>query len=179
MEFGDKFNIHGYKHNGDLYKVWDETIFLDQTEDYYVFVNNKIKVTEITGRTWRTKEPAITFYYKKKWFNIIAQLKRNGIYYYCNISSPVIIENDTIKFIDYDYDLRVFPDGTYKILDEDEYNYHKKIMNYSDDLQKVIEYELNNLINMYLNHNEPFDDDTIKYYSELYKKYKNKKNNNK
>ena len=27
MKFGEKYNIHGYKHNGDLYKVWDETIF--------------------------------------------------------------------------------------------------------------------------------------------------------
>ena len=118
MKFGEKYNIHGYKHNGDLYKVWDETIFLAQTDDYYVFANNKIKVTEIDGRSWRTKEPAITFYYKKSWFNIIAQLKNTGIYYYCNISSPVIIENNTIKYIDYDYDLRVFPDGAYKILDK-------------------------------------------------------------
>ena len=45
MKFGEKYNIHGYKHNGDLYKVWDETIFLAQTDDYYVFANNKIKVT--------------------------------------------------------------------------------------------------------------------------------------
>ena len=43
MKFGEKYNIHGYKHNGDLYKVWDETIFLAQTDDYYVFANNKIK----------------------------------------------------------------------------------------------------------------------------------------
>ena len=28
MNLGDKYNIHGYKHNGELYKVWDETIFI-------------------------------------------------------------------------------------------------------------------------------------------------------
>ena len=48
MKFGEKYNIHGYKHNGDLYKVWDETIFLAQTDDYYVFANNKI-----TNYFWR------------------------------------------------------------------------------------------------------------------------------
>ena len=42
MNYGDKYNIHGYKHNGELYKVWDETIFLEQTDEYYVFANNKI-----------------------------------------------------------------------------------------------------------------------------------------
>ncbi|MBO5183549.1 MAG: DUF402 domain-containing protein [Bacilli bacterium] len=178
MKYGEKYNIHGYKHNGDLYKVWDETIFLDQTDEYYVFANNKIKVTEKDGRSWRTKEPAITFYYKKRWFNIIAQLKNRGIYYYCNISSPVIIENKTIKYIDYDYDLRVFPDGSYKVLDKSEFEYHKKIMNYSKDLEIIIEYELDNLINIYKNGDPPFNDETVKYYSDLYKKYseKNKKN---
>ena len=175
MNLGDKYNIHGYKHNGDLYKVWDETIFLDQTDEYYVFVNNKIKVTEMDGRSWRTKEPAITFYYKKKWFNIIAQLKRKGTYYYCNISSPVIIENNTIKFIDYDYDLRVFPDGSYKVLDKSEYEYHKRLMNYSEDIQKIIEYELDVLIKKYKNKEEPFDEETVKHYTEIYKKYKEEK----
>lgn len=169
MKYGDKYNIHGYKHNGELYKVWDETIFLDQTEDFYVFANNKIKVTEKDGRSWRTKEPAITFYYKKRWFNIIAQLKSSGIYYYCNVSSPVIIENNTIKYIDYDYDLRVFPDGKYKILDKSEYEYHKKLMNYSEDLQKVIHYELDNLVNKYKKGEDPFNKDIVTYYLRLYK----------
>lgn len=172
MKFGEKYNIHGYKHNGDLYKVWDETIFLAQTDDYYVFANNKIKVTEIDGRSWRTKEPAITFYYKKSWFNIIAQLKNTGIYYYCNISSPVIIENNTIKYIDYDYDLRVFPDGAYKILDKSEYEYHKKIMNYPDEIDKIVKYELNRLIEKNKRRENPFNEETIKKYYDLYKKLK-------
>lgn len=172
MNYGDKYNIHAYKHNGELYKVWDKTIFLDQTEDYYVFANNKTKVTEIDGRTWRTKEPAIIFYYKKNWFNIIAQLKSNGIYFYCNISSPVIIENNTIKFIDYDLDLRVFKDGSYKILDKSEYQYHKKLMNYPKELCEVVEYELDNLIKKYNNNEEPFNIETINKYNDMYKNYK-------
>ncbi len=173
MKQGDEYNIHAYKHNGELYKIWDKTIFLDQTKEYYVFANNKTKVTEKDGRSWKTKEPAIIFYYKKRWFNIIAQLKHNGIYYYCNISSPVIIENNTIKFIDYDYDLRVFPDGTYKILDENEYEYHKKIMNYSSDIQKIIKFELNSLVEKFKKGESPFDKETIDYYNKIYNKFIN------
>lgn len=171
---GEEYNIHGYKHNGELYKAWDKTIFLDQTDDYYVFGNYKIKVTEKDGRSWRTKEPAIIFYYKKRWFNIIAQLKNNGIYYYCNISSPVIIENNTIKFIDYDLDLRVFPDGVYKVLDKSEYEYHKRLMNYPDDIQKILDYELNSLIEKFKNKEIPFDKETIEYYDQIYNKFRNK-----
>ena len=66
------------------------------------------------------------------------QLKKDGIFYYCNIATPYIIEEKTIKYIDYDLDLRVFPSGEYKILDRMEYKYHKKIMHYSDE-----EYQIN------------------------------------
>lgn len=37
---------------------------LDIKKDYMVFGNNKTKVTEATGATWRTKEPAIMYFLK-------------------------------------------------------------------------------------------------------------------
>ena len=71
-------------------------------------------------------------------------LKKDGIYYYCNIATPFIIEENTIKYIDYDLDLRIFPTGEFKILDKLEYEYHKKIMNYSKKLDKVIKGSIDN-----------------------------------
>ena len=85
-----------------------------------------------------------------------------------NIASPVIIEDKTIKFIDYDLDLRIFPDNTYKVLDESEYEYHKKIMKYSLDLQKIIEFKLNELIKRFKCKSFPFDKKTIRKYEREY-----------
>lgn len=146
---GDKLQIQCYKHNGKIHRAWDEAVLLDIKKDYAVFGNNKTKVTEAEGNVWKTKEPAIMYYFKDKWFNIIAQLKKDGIYYYCNIASPYIIEDNTIKYIDYDLDLRIFPGGEYKVLDQLEYKYHKKIMNYSEELDFVITKSLEELINSY------------------------------
>ena len=95
---GNVLKIQCYKHNGQVYRNWDETLVLEVNNDYIVCANNKAKVTEIDGRSWKTKEPAILFYYKKKWFNIIAQFKNNGIYYYCNIASPYLIDDNTSQF---------------------------------------------------------------------------------
>ena len=111
---------------------------------------------------------------KKHWFNIIAQLKKDGIYYYCNIASPFIIEENTIKYIDYDLDLRVFPTGQYKVLDRMEYNYHKKIMNYSDDLDIVIRSALNELIKDYEKGSLMFSNENNNCYYDLYKSLKKK-----
>jgi hypothetical protein len=46
-------------------------------------------------------------------------------------------------------DLRIFPSGDYKILDKGEYNYHKRIMNYSDELDFVINNAMKDLIKLY------------------------------
>ena len=172
MKKGEKYVIHGYKHNGKLYKTWDEAILLDETDEYYIFGNRNTKVTKTVGKSWNTKETAILFYFKNNWYNVIAQLKKNGIYYYCNIASPVLIEDKTIKFIDYDLDLRIFPDNTYKILDKAEYEYHKKIMKYPEDLQKILKYKLNELIKRFNYKEFPFDIETIKTYEKRYNFYK-------
>ncbi|MBE6152575.1 MAG: DUF402 domain-containing protein [Firmicutes bacterium] len=146
---GDKLQIQCYKHNGKIHRSWDEAVVLDIKKDYVVFGNNKTRVTEAEGSVWRTNEPAIMYFFKDKWFNIIAQLKKNGVYYYCNIATPFIIEDDTVKYIDYDLDLRIFPNGEYKILDQLEYQYHKRIMDYSDDLDFVVNNALEDLIEFY------------------------------
>ena len=179
LKIGDKYIIHGYKHNGKLYKTWDEAIFLGETKEYYIFGNNNTEVKKRYGQNWRTKDPAVLFFYKDEWFNIIAQLKKNGIFYYCNIASPAIIEeqNKVIKFIDYDLDLRIFPDGTYKILDRSEYEYHKKKMKYSHDLDKIINYKLSKLIKKFNNNDIVFNKELIeKYNKEYFEILKNEKN---
>lgn len=142
--------IQCYKHNGKLHRAWDEAVLLDIKKDYMVFGNNKTKVTESEGSVWKTKEPAIMYFFRNEWFNIIAQLKKDGIYYYCNIASPFIIEDNTIKYIDYDLDLRIFPSGEYKVLDKMEYKYHKKLMEYSDELDVVINRAMDDLIKKYI-----------------------------
>lgn len=170
MKVGDKYIIHGYKHNGKLYKTWDEAIFLGETDEFYIFGNNNTEVSKLFGQSWRTKDPAVLFFYKNEWFNIIAQIKKKGIFYYCNIATPVIIEEEdkVIKFIDYDLDLRIFPDKTYKILDRSEYEYHKKKMKYSNELDEIINYKLKKLITKFNKNDYVFKKETIDKYSKKY-----------
>lgn len=168
MCIGDKYQIQCYKHNGKIHRSWNEAIVLDIKKDYIVFGNNRALVINAEGTSWKTKEPAIMYYFKNRWYNIIAQMKRDGVYYYCNIASPFIIEEGTIKYIDYDYDLRIFPTGEYKILDKLEYDYHKKLMNYSEDLDKVIKSSLTSLINDYESNMIMFDEKMNKEYCKLY-----------
>lgn len=168
MYIGDKFQIQCYKHDGKIHRAWDEAVLLDIKKDYLVFGNNKTLVRESEGTTWKTKEPAIMYFFKDKWYNIIAQMKKDGIYYYCNIATPFIIEEGTIKYIDYDLDLRVFPNSEYKILDKGEYECHRKAMNYSDDLHVVINNGMDELIKSYNNMDIMFNSDMNTNYMREY-----------
>jgi uncharacterized protein len=172
IKIGDKLQIHCYKHNKKIYRSWSDSIVLDINNDFIVLANEKTTVTEADGRTWKTKEPAILYFFKGNWYNVISQFKNKGIFYYCNIATPYIVEDNTIKYIDYDLDLRIFPDETYKILDKDEYEYHKRKMAYSKDIDIIVNNELQKLIDLYKNKGGPFSNFITQYYYSMYKKMK-------
>lgn len=172
IKVGDELKIHCYKHNGKIHRAWDEATVLEIDDDKLVCANLKTKVTESDGRSYKTKEPAVMIFYKNQWFNVIGQLKKQGLFYYCNIASPFLIDDHIIKYIDYDLDLRVFPDGGFKVLDQDEYTYHKELMNYSNELDRILRNELSSLIELKRSKKGPFIDGTIENYYNIYKEIK-------
>ncbi|HIS38156.1 MAG TPA: DUF402 domain-containing protein [Candidatus Onthousia faecavium] len=170
LKIGKNYKIHSYKHNGDIYKAWDEAILLhyDFKNGILIFGNNCTTVTEKDGHTWKTKEPAVLYFFLNRWFNIIGQYKQRGIYYYCNMASPIIIEDNTIKYIDYDLDLKVFPNGSFKILDKNEYKYHKNKYAYPVLLDKIIKKQLSDLINEVRTRDNYFKDEQIEKWVKIY-----------
>jgi len=170
INVGDKLKIHCYKHNGKIHRTWDEAVVLEITDEMLVCANNKTKVTEADGRSHKTNEPAVMFFYFNNWFNVIGQLKKHGLFYYCNIATPFLIDDGVIKYIDYDLDLRVFPDGGFRVLDKNEYNYHRRIMNYSKDIDFIIKKELTTLIEMKRKNTGPFTPGIVENYYKSYKK---------
>ena len=165
---GQRLSVHCYKHNGKIHRTWDEVIILDETKDCLICGNNKVKITESDGRSHKTKETAIIFFFKKRWFHITAQFKPNGLYYKADMASPYLIDNGIIKYIDYDLDLKVFPDGEFRVLDRNEYKYHKKIMKYSENLDLILQSELTELINMKRAEVGPFNKNIAQKYYEKY-----------
>ena len=125
-------------------------------------------MSEEDGRTWNTKEPAVLFFFTNHWYNIIGQCKKKGVYYYCNLASPIIIEEDTIKYIDYDLDVKVFPSGGFKVLDRSEYHYHKKKMLYQEEIDYIIKSELSLLIEQVRAKENFFDCNIVLEYKQKY-----------
>ena len=163
---GKKILIHGYKHNGKIHRCWSKGLVLQETDDHYIVINNRTLVTESDGRMWHTREPAIWYMPKHKWYNVICMIRKTGVYYYSNIASPTLYDGEALKYIDYDLDLKVFPDGNYRILDQEEYRQHAREMGYSDELDKILKKQLDVLIDLAVKKGGPFDQNfTKKWYS--------------
>lgn len=135
---------------------------LKTTENAIIGVNNHTLVTENDGRRWVTREPAIVYFHKKYWFNIIAMIRDTGVSYYCNIASPYVLDEEALKYIDYDLDVKVFPNGDKRLLDVEEYERHRKSMGYSNDLDYILKENVKILVDWVENARGPFSPAYIK-----------------
>ncbi|TWS95232.1 MULTISPECIES: DUF402 domain-containing protein [unclassified Streptococcus] len=171
---GDFITIQSYKHNGHLHRAWRDTMVLKTTEHALIGVNDHTLVTENDGRRWVTREPAIVYFHNKYWFNIIAMIREEGISYYCNLASPHIIDEEALKYIDYDLDVKVFPDGYKRLLDIEEYEIHRRTMNYSAELDYILKENVKILVD-WINHQKgPFSPSYVKIWYQRYLKLKNR-----
>lgn len=168
LEIGQVVYIQSYKFDGSLHRTWSKATVLDIDEQSIVVMTYKTWVIEADGRRWFTKEPAVCFFYFNHWFNIIAMIRKTGIYYYCNIASPVIYDGEAIKNVDLDLDVKVFPDGNYIILDEDEFELHQSVMKYPQDVIDISKEALHHIISMVENQSAPFDEKKIYEYLDNY-----------
>lgn len=168
MDVGQQVYIQSFKHDGSLHRTWAKATVLEHTDECLVVVTYKAMVSESNGRVWQTREPAVCFFYPNKWYNIISMIRKRGITYYCNVASPYLYDGEAIKNIDYDLDLKVFPNGSYEILDEEEFAKHGFDMKYSLDVQKLAWDSLRELVDMAKEGTPPFDDETISRYFHLY-----------
>jgi uncharacterized protein len=175
IEIGQVVTIQSYKHDGSIHRTWLNSRVLDVQANYVVLINNRTWVIEADGRRWFTREPAIGFFFEDRWFNVIAMIRKTGITYYCNLASPSLFDGEAVKHIDYDLDVKVLPDGTEILLDEDEYESHGQSMGYSEEMKLIIENNLNKLYEAIRMKAYPFQYDVIESYFQQYLSLKRSK----
>lgn len=153
----NKVIIQSYKHDGSFHRLWSSLLLISEDQHKFVAINDRTQVFETSGRYWIAREPALYFLYKEKFFNVIAMLREDGIYYYCNLASPSIYDGEAIKNIDYDLDLKIFPDGNYLILDEAEFAVNKHKFKYPEVIEKKLKAEIEYLLYLYKSGLTPFN----------------------
>jgi len=86
-----------------------------------VFDRDMIQVGKVTFERGDIFEE---IFYSDRWYNIFrVSHPRTGAVkgWYCNITRPAVIAEDSIRAEDLALDLLVYPDGDWEVLDEEEY----------------------------------------------------------
>ena len=160
--------IQAYKHNEELHREWSHSYVLEDNNDYIIAASIRASVVESDGRKWHTKEPAIFILPKNQWFNVIAMLKEDGVSYYVNIASPSIYDKGFIKYIDYDLDVKLYGDGTVRLLDVSEYRKHAEELGYPEDIKDILSKSVDKVYKLIQEKKFPFMDEEIKKYYEQF-----------
>lgn len=168
VSIGQIIQVQSYKHDESLHRIWDKATVIDHSDGHIVCANERTKVIESNGRFWYTKEPSVTWFFKDYWFNIIGILRPNGVYYYCNIASPYVIDDEALKYIDYDLDIKVNPDHSFVVLDRKEYSRHQSSMDYPEELKAILEAQILCLKDMIRNQQGPFTGGVV---TQLYERF--------
>lgn len=157
-------NVQAYKHDGTLYRQWNGVKVIENSPEFIVLFMYKTKVAEKSGQIWVVREPVLWFMPKEKYFNTTGLIRKSGTYFYTNIASPPVYEDQTIKFIDYDLDIKAYPGQKTKIVDRKEYEFHKQKFNYGPKLMKKISDTTEKLLKLIKMGEQFFDEDVIDTY---------------
>ncbi len=167
-----KIKIYAYKHDGSFHRNWTSSEILVETKDYFItYTPSRIRVLESNNNSWGTKEPAIGYFSKKRWFNITIIYRNDEIMYYCNLASPILKELNSLKYIDYDLDVKYYVNAdSMKILDKNEYQTNKLKYDYPEWIDKKVQKELKVLVSWLKHEVGPFSEEfRQKWYKEVIK----------
>lgn len=173
---GEFITVKSYKHDGSLHRTWRDSMVLKTSDQSIIACNDHTLVTESDGRRWVTREPALLYYHKHYWFNIVTMIRQKGVSYYCNLASPYVLDQEALKYIDYDLDVKIFPDGEKRLLDVDEYELHRKQMHYSKDIDQILKANVEILVDWINNKKGPFSPEYVDMWYERYCQLTNVKN---
>ena len=88
--------------------------------------------------------------------------------YYCNLASPAVLDKEALKYIDYDLDVKVFPNGEKRLLDVDEYEDHGNKWHYSADIDKILKHNVRVLVDWINNGKGPFSKEYVEIWYNRY-----------
>lgn len=174
MERYEQCIIKSFKHNGHLHRLWqqnwlvpNDTLIEDhQKESMIVLINRQTPIQESDGKQWISRVPAVSYFIPGQWFNVVALLEGSGVRYYCNIASPPYLQGGVLTYIDYDLDVIRTADGNRYIVDQDEYEQHKRLYHYPQSVQSKVYEGLNALLDRVERGAAPFSDDAAFGYYE-------------
>ena len=159
MKINHKVSIHAYKYNGCLYRTFEFPKIIYFDDKIIILSLNKTRIISQgkNKKFYHSNGNKDSFWvmFNDEWYNLIITFchKKNKVIYYFNIASPFIFEDEAIKYIDLDLDVRLIFNKKkqsliIKELDQKEFKENSVLMLYPNRLVNQTINAKNKLINL-------------------------------
>lgn len=149
-----------FKYGGSQHLTYPVQV-LRETESEFRLLGEwgRTVVHTTRGRDFVMENQSIEFLWTDRPYTVAVTCDGNGVIrsYYCNINLPVERGEGRITYVDLDLDLWVYPDLTYKVLDEDEFLAHSVKYGYPPEVIALARQALADLIGVVESRGYPFD----------------------
>ncbi len=90
------------------------------------------------------------YFWFDRWYNVFRFDEPNGEFrnFYCNINLPPTLENGVLEYVDLDIDVVIWPDTSYQILDQDEFELAAAKYDYSREIRSNAESTVEHLVRL-------------------------------
>jgi protein associated with RNAse G/E len=111
------------------------------------------------GKMFAAERAADMFFWRTRWYNVYVNREADGLLqaYYCNVSLPPVVRDSTLSFVDLDLDVRIMPDGSFDILDTDEFRAHSEQYGYPPDVRRAAYEAVADVLILWRARRPPFD----------------------
>ncbi|MGI8813456.1 MAG: DUF402 domain-containing protein [Pyrinomonadaceae bacterium] len=136
--------------DGSVRKTW-KCKLLEQTCTLVTFVGEFFEdVSHAELGLIRQGTLSYEYYWLGRWYNVFRFCEPDGSLrnYYCNVNMPPIYDGNMLEYVDLDLDLLVWPDGSYQVLDRDEFEANSLRFEYPFEVRANAESALVELIQM-------------------------------
>ncbi|MHA0315336.1 DUF402 domain-containing protein [Mesomycoplasma ovipneumoniae] len=168
-------NIQAYKYNGFLYRQWSNARVISNSLTHVVVSLNGSIVKKYGTKSWCFSEPTIFVFPKKTMHNAIITFKPGqhfSYHYYINLASDFIFEENTIKFVDFDIDIKIYNKKSFDIVDREEFLENKEILNYPAKLEGILSNEISKIFLLFLQKKSFFSNEYLQVFIDLCQRQK-------
>ncbi len=133
--------VNSLAYDGTVRRSW-QCELVERNDPLFVFVGTFDRDVE-HRELGNIKKGTISYeyYWLDRWYNIFRFHEANGTLrnYYCNINMPPTFVDGELNYIDLDIDIVVWPDMSYQVLDQDEFETSAALFNYSEYICRMVE----------------------------------------
>ena len=134
-EPGARMLLRATKFDGEAH--WIQQLSVESDDGEMLVAGCQAGTPIFTSRgEFRSPYESLAYFWRDRWYNVIHLSRPDSgtVLWYCNVTTPMRLQDGQITYVDLDLDVTVRPGGCIELLDSDEFDHHREKYQYPDEV---------------------------------------------